>query len=183
MNEYLKVNVKQYVAEGIKTGALEPFEAEKFARIIAIQGEVGKEVVSWVEDSKTGEAIEEKRDIVKLDSITNNPGWIATKADEFGNPIIDRNNHMNQWIIDDSTFNKKYELDEKNPGIFKPKGGIQTFVEIPDNIILNQWGSDMKIEAGGYINITTPEDMYGISARDFEDTYKKVIIEENKIIR
>ena len=32
----------------------------------------------------------------------------------------------------------------------------------------------MNIAAGGYINITNPDDMYGISERDFEDTYKVV---------
>lgn len=30
----------------------------------------------------------------------------------------------------------------------------------------------MQIVAGGYINITNVNDMYGISQRDFEDTYK-----------
>ena len=29
----------------------------------------------------------------------------------------------------------------------------------------------MEISSGGYINITNPDDMYGISQRDFEDTY------------
>ena len=46
------------------------------------------------------------------------------------------------------------------------------FVQITDNIILNQWGSDMQIAAGGFINITNVDDMYGISQRDFEDTYR-----------
>lgn len=32
----------------------------------------------------------------------------------------------------------------------------------------------MKIAAGGYINITNPDDMYAISERDFTDTYKIV---------
>lgn len=30
----------------------------------------------------------------------------------------------------------------------------------------------MQIAAGGYINITNVDDMYGISQRDFEDKYK-----------
>ena len=75
-------------------------------------------------------------------------------------------------IIDNETFEKKYEIDPENPSLFKPKGGPQIFVQITDNIILNQWGSDMQIAAGGYINITNPNDIYGISQRDFEDTYR-----------
>jgi hypothetical protein len=39
---------------------------------------------------------------------------------------------------------------------------------------LEQWGSKMQIAEGGYINITDPSDMYGISERDFTDTYRKV---------
>ena len=35
----------------------------------------------------------------------------------------------------------------------------------------------MQIAKGGYINITNIEDMYGISERDFLDTYK--FINEN----
>ena len=111
---------------------------------------------------------------VTIDEQTQKPGWIATKVDENGDPIIDDNNNLNNWIIDDSTFRKKYETDPENPNLCKPKRGPQTFVEIPDNIILNQWGEDMAIAAGGYINITNPDDMYGISQRDFEDTYKYI---------
>lgn len=43
---------------------------------------------------------------------------------------------------------------------------------VDDNGNLNQWGSDMKIAKGGFINITRIDDMYGISERDFYDTYK-----------
>ena len=65
-------------------------------------------------------------------------------------------------------------MDEQVPGVFKPKGQNQVFVQIPDNITLEQWGSEMNIAAGGFINITDSNDMYGISKSDFEDTYKFV---------
>ena len=42
------------------------------------------------------------------------------------------------------------------------------------DVILEQWGGEMKIEAGGWLNITNPDDIYGISERDFYDTYKFV---------
>ena len=171
--EFKKVDVTTYVNAGIESGVLSPFKAQKFARIIARQGSVGETVVSWSVDS-LGNEIEEKVGQVKLDEKTKNPGWIATKVDENGNIIVDNNNHPNQWIIDDSTFRKKYEVDPENPTLFRPSNAIQTFVQIPDNIILNQWGSDMKIASGGYINITKSDDMYGISERDFNDTYKAV---------
>lgn len=172
MNEYKKVNVYEYVKEGLASGKLVPFEAEKFARIMAKQGVVGEGVTSWSVDSN-GNEVKEKEDIVSLDKETQQPGWIATKLDENGYPIKDQNGHLNQWIIADSTFKRKYEIDPENPGLYKPTGALQIFVEIPDNIILEQWGSEMKIAAGGFINITNINDMYGISARDFNDTYKR----------
>lgn len=119
-----------------------------------------------------GHEIQEKVASVQNDENTNQPGWIVTKVDEDGNIMLDNNNHVNQWIIEDSVFRKKYEIDPENPTLFKPKGGPQIFVQINDNIILNQWGENIKIAAGGYINITNINDMYGISERDFNDTYQ-----------
>ncbi len=171
MDNYTKVDVHQYVDMGIKNGTMIPKEAEKFARIVAKQGQVGEKVISWSVDS-LGHEIQEKVAYVQNDENTNQPGWIVTKVDEDGNIMLDNNNHVNQWIIEDSVFRKKYEIDPKNPTLFKPKGGPQIFVQINDNIILNQWGEDMKIAAGGYINITNINDMYGISERDFNDTYQ-----------
>ena len=171
MEEYKKVEVASYVKQGIENGTMVPREAEKFARIVARQGNFGDTVISWSVDSN-GNEIQEKIAQVKIDEKTNQPGWIVTKVDDNGNVIVDNNNHPNQWIIDDTTFRKKYEVDSNNPSLFRPKGGPQIFVQISDNIILNQWGSDMKIAAGGFINITNVDDMYGISQRDFEDTYR-----------
>lgn len=171
MENYKKVEVVSYVKQGIESGVMVPREAQKFARIIARQGTIGETVVSWSVDTQ-GNEIQEKVDQVKADTQTNQPGWIATKVDENGNIIVDNNGHFNQWIIDDTTFKKKYEIDPENSSLCRPKGGTQIFVQIPDNIILNQWGSDMQIAAGGYINITNVNDMYGISNRDFEDTYR-----------
>lgn len=171
MDNYTKVDVHQYVDMEIKNGTMIPKEAEKFARIVAKQGQVGEKVISWSVDS-LGHEIQEKVAYVQNDENTNQPGWIVTKVDEDGNIMLDNNNHVNQWIIEDSVFRKKYEIDPENPTLFKPKGGPQIFVQINDNIILNQWGEDMKIAAGGYINITNINDMYGISERDFNDTYQ-----------
>lgn len=171
MGDYKKVDKIDYVKNGIENGTMIPIQAEKIARIVAKQGNLGDTVITWSVDAN-GNPIEEKIAQVKLDPETNQPGWIVTKVDEEGNAIVDSNGMYNQWIIDDSVFKKRYEIDPENPILFKPKCGLQTFVEIKDNIILDQWGSEMKIAAGGFINITNIDDIYGISKRDFEDTYK-----------
>lgn len=171
MDNYRKVEVVSYVKQGLESGIMIPRQAEKFARIVARQGTEGETVVSWSVDSK-GKAVKEKVAQVTLDPVTNQPGWVVTKVDENGNVVVDEHDHANQWIIDDSVFKKKYEIDPENTELYKPKGGPQIFVQISENIILHQWGSDMKIATGGYINITNVDDMYGISERDFEDTYR-----------
>lgn len=173
--DFKKVDVNEYVKEGLENGTMVPRTAVKFARIVARQGVVGQEVESF-----TANGLSEKVAVVELDEVTKQPGWIATKVDADGNVIIDEFGHKNQWIISNSTFVKKYEVDPENPTLFKPKGGPQVFVEIQDNITLEQWGSEMNVEKGGFINITNPDDMYGISKRDFEDTYQFVADENTK---
>lgn len=173
MEDYKKIEVEVYVKQGLENGTLIPKMAEKTSRIIARQGNVGETVVSWSSDSQ-GREVQEKVAQVQLDSKTNQPGWIVSKVDAEGNLITDNNGHTNEWIIEDSKFKTKYEIDPSNPGLYKPKGGPQLFVQINENISLNQWGSEMQIAAGGYINITDVNDMYGISQRDFEDTYSFV---------
>ena len=174
MQKFIKVNVNEYVKNGLLDGTLVPRNAIKFARIVARQGIVGEVVETY-----TANGILEKKSLVELDKITNQPGWIVTKVDENGQIIIDEYGNKNEWIIDDSVFKKKYEIDPENPSLYKPIGGPQIFVEIPDDITLQQWGSEMNIEKGGYINITNVDDMYGISKRDFDDTYR-FVEEENK---
>ena len=122
--EYRKVDTKEYVEAGLADGSLEVFEAAKHARIGAVKGEAGQEVISWSED-EDGNPIQEKVATVTADEETGETGWIATKTDAEGNPIVDKNGHINQWIIDDKTFRKKYEVDPEHPDIFKPVGGPQ----------------------------------------------------------
>lgn len=172
MDAYRKVDTREYVEAGLADGSLEVFEAAKHARIGAIKGEVGQEVISWSED-ENGNPIQEKVATVTADKETGETGWIATKTDAEGNPIVDKNGHTNQWIIDDATFKKKYEVDAEHPGIFKPAGGVQKFVETRENLTISQWGEEMKMPRGSFINITNPDDMYAINPRDFDDTYTR----------
>ena len=167
---YVKVNGKEYAEKGIATGQFEAKTAVKFARIAARRGVEGEEIVTYTQNGEI-----EKVDTVKVDPETKEVGWVVTKLDENGEVVVDEFGHKNEWIVDAKTFAKKYELDEtKTGGVYKPKGGPQIFVPIVMDVILEQWGSEMKIEAGGWLNITNAGDIYGISQRDFEDTYKIV---------
>lgn len=164
--DYKKVeNIADYVKELTDAG-VEAITAEKFARIAARQGQVGETVTSWSVDSEGKPIVEKEATVAEGD-------WVATKMDEDGQPIVDPNGHTNEWIIDDETFHKKYEDDPAHPGVFKPIGGPQQFMRTSEAITINQWGEDMNVDAGGYINVTDPNDIYVISERDFTDTYKE----------
>ena len=168
--KYVKVEVLKYVKKGLEDGTLLPFEAVKFGRVIARPGVIGETIISWSVD-ENGEAIKEKEVVVGISEKTGKVKDVLTKADDDGVAIVDKHGHINQWVVD--TVDAKYVRDTTlGEGVYRPKDGVQIFVQIPDNIILEQWGSEMKVAAGGYINITNPDDMYAISSRDFTDTYR-----------
>ena len=77
-----------------------------------------------------------------------------------------------QYLLKDSTFKKKYEVLDEFNSIYKPKGGVQIFIQIPDNISFTApWGEEMNIEKGGYLNITDKNDIYGVQEKEFKETY------------
>ena len=173
--KFTKINGREYAESLIATDPSKVVVAKKFARVFARRGVIGEEIISY---SQNG--IVEKVDTVKEDSETKQPGWVLTKLDENGNVLVDEYGHRNEWIVKDSTFVKKYDCDEQMPeGVYKPKDGLQFFIPIVMDVILEQWGGEMKIEAGGWLNITNPSEIYGISKRDFEDTYRIVGEEPN----
>ena len=156
-NEFKKVdNILEYATEGIESGTLTVDEVAKFARIKAEQGELGQEVVT-----KMGNGLEETRNTVKLDEKTEQPGWIVT------------NPGGEQYIVEDSVFQKKYELDSENKEQYKPKGGPVLATQISEDITFEApWGGDMNIAAGGYLVLGGTKDIYGIQNKEFNDTYK-----------
>lgn len=176
---YREVKVEEYVKELLERGS-QPIQAEKAGRIYARDGVIGEEVITWSED-ENGNAIVERKDTVKLDPETGKPGHVVTKLGEDGLPIVDHNNHTNTWIIGDKKFTERYQPDTSmGDNIYMSSAGIQTFIKIEDDIVMEQWGKQYQIAAGGYINITDLNDMYGISARDFADTYVSLSSTEKK---
>lgn len=173
MMNYKKLdNLAKYVNKMIESGA-QIVLAEKIGKIAARPGTAGEKVVSWSVD-REGNPLLEKTAVVTLDD-TGIPGWVVTKIDDNCDVVIDQNGHSNQWIIEASIFRRKYE-ETDSPGIYKPLGGIQKFLKLVEAISIVQWQKEMSVDCGGYVNITNPEDMYVISCRDFEETYR--VLEE-----
>jgi hypothetical protein len=175
MVDYPDIDTVKFIRDGLNNGTLKPFLASKKLSVMAKKGTVGLQFISWSEDSN-GNPIMEKVDTVELDPVTHEPGWIITKLDINNKPIVDKHGHLNQIIIADSVFKEKYTSFEGD--IYKPTGEKQIFVELPVSVTLTQNDESMDVSSGGYVNISDPDDMYGISKRDFMDTYE--VLEDTK---
>ena len=148
-------NISEYVREGIKSGRLTVEEVIKFARIRARQGILGEEVVT-----KMANGLEETRNYVKIDEKTGEPGWVVTNPDG------------EQYIVKDSTFKDKYEIDPENPDQYKPKGRPVLSSKINEHIEFEApWGETMRMECGGSLVLSGPNNIYGIQKEEFEHTY------------
>lgn len=176
MEKFMRVDIQEYVKKGLESGVLVPVQAKKTAMIHAVPGKLDERVISWVQNADGTERVE-RDETVKVDEVTGKPGWVVTKVDNNGEPVIDQNGHKNQWIIRDSVFMSTYEAVPSRDNLYSKKD-VQLVVQIPDSIVfVNKYGEEMSVEAGGYINITNIEKMYGISERDFNDTH--ILINEN----
>lgn len=169
---YKKIeNISAYVQKLAKDGA-SLIIAEKWARIMARRGTPGEKVVSW-SVTGDGDLIMEKEAEVGQDAETGENDWIATKIRKDGSVLVDEYGNKNEWIISDTVFWQKYRQDQEHPGYYIPIGVSQTFLRLPEPIMLRQWGEEsMRVDAGGYINVTNKNNIYVISQRDFEDTYE-----------
>lgn len=148
-------NITEYVREGIKSGKLTLDEVVKSARIHARQGVLGEEIIT-----KMANGLEETRNTVTADEKTGEPGWVVTNPDG------------EEYIVADSTFKDKYEIDPENPEQYKPKGKPVLSASINEHIQFDApWGKIMKIEAGGSLILNGPKDIYGIQKAEFENTY------------
>lgn len=178
MSEFIKVDAKHYVITGMSSGEMVPFYAIKRGKVLARRGKVGEEIVTY-----TDGGLVEKVDKVEIDSDTGLPNWILMKANDYGYPVIDEYGHVNEWTKDDSDFLEEYSPDDEVEGVFVSVDGPQLFVPVLNDIILVQNGEEMAVKSGGYLNITDLTKIYGISLRDFRDTYRvcEDVVFTNKI--
>ena len=171
MDKFVKVDAKHYVITGLQSGNLVPFRAVKDGKVLARRGKVGEEIITY-----TDGGLVEKVNRVEIDPDTGNPEWVLMKANVHGYPIVDEYGHTNEWIKDDSDFMEDYVPDKSIDGVYESVDGAQIFVPVLMDIILVQGGEEMFVKAGGYLNVTDITNIYGISKRDFDDTYR--IIDE-----
>jgi hypothetical protein len=80
------------------------------------------------------------------------------------------------WGIDPKTFNKKYEADPEQQGVYKPKGApMMASNPLKRNTSFQApWGGRMDMKAGSRIlqDPNNKKDTYGIGGNEFDSTYK-----------
>lgn len=167
---YSKVDVLTYVSEKIKEGSLEFRLAVKFRRIYAVQGNPSDYVQTVLADG----TVETEPRMVGIDEKTGEANW-----------IVKNTCGPEQWVISDSVFRRKYEIDEEQDGIYKPKGKPMLAAQISEDIEITppMWGGDIqRVNAGGFLLMdpTNPTDIYAIGQDEFYGTYIFVETEKQK---
>ncbi len=159
---YEKVDILSYVSKKIKDGSLSFAEAIKFKRVIAVQGNPESKIQTVLADG----TVETEERVVGIDEKTGQPNWIVQNV-----------NGPERWVVTDSVFKKKYEVDSLQEGVYKPKEGPMLAAQIGDDLEFAppMWGGDIqRVNAGGYLLMdpANPTDVYAIGEDEFNDTYK-----------
>lgn len=118
-------------------------------------------------------------DLETTNSVKDNDSYVVTKADQNGKAIEDEYGHTNTWIMGGDTFRKSYKvLKRLSSGemICQAIPDRREFVQVPYDVEFDSpWGGTETVRKGGYLNIQNPNKIYGVSQRDFNDTYEIVI--------
>lgn len=165
-NVYDERTINDFIRE-LKSFSAKEVDAEKSECIIVTPAAPGDKIDVITADGNT-----EVKETAKENQM------LTTAAGLDGKPILNENGQLNQWFVDISVLNKKYDMDNITPdGFVKPKGGIQHFIQTDvDVTIMKPWGENgalvpQEIAAGGWLNITNPDDVYGIAAEEFDRMY------------
>ena len=151
MKIFNKSEMKSFVENAINNGAVVKTYA-KFARVQAEQATKETPIITILANGLQ----ETTNTAMAGDWIVTNPGG-------------------EKYVVTNSKFLKKYEpAPELGDGWYKPTGGVQKFIEATETLVfVCSWGEEQTINAGGFINVTCLDDIYGIAHQEFFDTYKE----------
>ena len=164
-----KGNAESQQASGGQHG--HSIECTKMARVRARPAQEGEEIVSWAGDG-TKEAVASGKA----------GSYILTKLDADGNVMLDENGHPNEWQVSSDQMKKRYEMGEigvDGSFVAMTRPAVTQVMRVDrDVVIMVPWGEGgalvpQYIRKGGYLNVTDPNDVYGISEQDFNDTYRR----------
>ena len=159
---YLREQINDSLLNYLEQHANEVKHYKKFAKVKAYQSKGNEQIQTKIDG----------RD--ETDVRTTNQGdWVVSNIESQGE----------QQIVDDKTFQKRYDVANPKGDIYSPKGanffGVVYDGSLGDNITFappNWGGSTMNITKGYMIGGPDPEnfgaDFYGIDPDAFKKTYK-----------
>lgn len=167
LKEYRQVEPSSFVSR-LRSGNAREVSARKSACVLVRPSVPGQVIASYTSNGN-----------LELETAELEGKFVLTRCDQEGRPVIDAYGHMNSWQVDRETLEKKYETENmRSPdGFVRPRGGVQRFIRSDEDImILVPWGKDgalveQTIDAGGWLNITDPDNIYGIADIEFRETY------------
>jgi len=152
--QFKNVNIVDYVKENYNKNDI--IKAYKYKIVKARVGKVGEKIKTVMSNG-----LVETINTVKSDDKTGKNDWVITNVEG------------EQYVIPHKTFEKKYNQLPNNDGYYQPKGELVSVVKLKDNITFKaSWKEDMKIEKGGFLVVSNPDDIYGIKKEAFFNTYK-----------
>lgn len=148
-------NIKEYLAEGLKSKRFQAETYQKSGEITARVGKIGEEIVTVMTNG-----LQETKNTVMVDE-NGRRGWVVT------------NSTGEQYIVSDSVFKKKYERIAGTENRYKPIWNPITAAQIDENIcFVAPWGETQNLIAGGYLVFNKEyDDVYGIQQEEFNETY------------
>lgn len=159
MTTMTKEQMREFVSVLINNGT-EVKSFAKFARVQARPAITGEVIITILANGKK-----------ETSNAANEGDWIVT------------NPGGEQYIVAADKFPKKYEAaPEIGADWYKPTGGVQKFIQLCEDVVfICSWGEEQSIDAGGFINVTDLNDIYGVAEQEFNDTYKECDEEGNFI--
>lgn len=105
---------------------------------------------------------------------------IAKRSNPDGTAFVDAYGHMNVWKMSQEYFYSRYDIKQlgEREEFCYPRKVLLEFLQVKENIaIYFAHGKERKpvlqsIEAGGYLNVTDINRIYGISESEFNETYR-----------
>lgn len=145
-----KIEMQGFVKSLLEDGVLVRTYA-KSVLVYAVEASGGEKVVTQLADGT-----------IETTSVAKEGDFIITNPDG------------ERYVVSSNKFHKKYELAfDVGENCYKPKADVCKFLEIDEDItFVCSWGEMQYIKAGGFINITDFDDIYGVAKNEFFDTYR-----------
>ena len=160
-------DIRAYTDSLRETGSV--VYAVKTGFVLARRGREGETVETYVANGMLETTNRVKRDEAGAIDI------VVSTANAEGEKIVDAAGHTNTYVMTEKAFREKYanaEAVAETERLFRSRGKTQAFLRIPEDIsITAPWGEEQDLKAGGFLNVTDPDDVYGIAYEEFSLNY------------